>query len=274
MTKLPPRRSAALKLHVRDLSLQPIKRYVDLQRERGRLLAIGKVDVDLDQMVARRFLCDRHRCIQWSPHEKKADARPLIDNSCCSRYVVPVTDMDRAKVATILPQIRKRLAKDHPLVRDKDESPFDLDEEYAFVMKDLPSGACQFVVYDKGLTSCAIHKTCLEEGLDPWEYKPLGCSLWPLALVDYDDDGQERFLLTVYAEATAGIFSETDEGERDDEKRFACLVDNDPAYEPMYRSCEDVLVRVLGAAFYRQLDQKARRYLSAHAKQAERTRSA
>src|SRR5215470_15098654 len=99
--KLPPRRSLALKLYPRDHDRAPIERYVAVQRRRGRIASIGKVDVDLEQLVDRTFLCDRHRCIQWTPHERKADARPLIDNSCCSRYTVPVTDLDRSRVEEI-----------------------------------------------------------------------------------------------------------------------------------------------------------------------------
>ncbi len=96
-----PRRAEALRLYVRDLSKPPVKRYVEVQRTRERLFAIGHVDVDIEQLVDRTFLCDRHRCIQWTPHERKADARPLIDNSCCSRYTVPVTDFDRDKLARL-----------------------------------------------------------------------------------------------------------------------------------------------------------------------------
>jgi hypothetical protein len=247
---------------VRDLAKAPVKRYVEVQRERGRLIAIGNVDVDIEQLVERTFLCDRHRCIQWTPHERKAEARPLIDNSCCSRYTVPVTDLDRKKLAQILPLVRKRLAADHPLRVDEAAPPYELDEEYSFSMREQAGGACQFVIYDRGLSHCAIHKTCLEEGLSPWEYKPLGCSLWPLALIDYeDDDAQERYLLTIYARATEGLFDNDPDMETNDEAHFACLVDRDPAYDPLYRSMEGVLTHVLGESFYRQLDRQAQRHL-------------
>ncbi len=263
-TKPPPRRSNALRMHVRETGQQPVKRYVDVQRERGRMIQIGKVDVDIEQLVERPFLCDRHRCIQWTPHERKADARALIDNSCCSRYTVPVTDLDRRKLAEILPLVRKRLAKSHPLNSDDAAPPYELDEEYAFVMREQAGGACQFVLYEKGLTTCAIHKTCLEEGLDVWEYKPLGCSLWPLALVDYEDDGETRYLLTIYARATAGVFeskNQSPDGD-DDEAHFACLVDQDPSYEPLYRSMEGIVSYALGADFYKKLDRAAQKYLA------------
>ena len=113
-------------MHLRDLNLLPVRRYVDIQRERGRLITIDKVDIDVEQFVERTFLCDRHRCIQWTPHEKKKDARPLIDNSCCSRYMVPVTDLDRTKLAEILPLVRKRLARSHPLVEDQAAPPYQI----------------------------------------------------------------------------------------------------------------------------------------------------
>src|SRR3954453_11869021 len=89
--RLPARRPEALTVHVRDLNLTPIKRYVDIQRERGKLVAIGQVDVDLEQMLERKFLCDRHRCIQWRrPHSKDESRAAIIVNACCSRYQVPV----------------------------------------------------------------------------------------------------------------------------------------------------------------------------------------
>ncbi len=258
--RLPPRRSSALRVHLEDLSRAPVSRYINVQRERGQLVAIGKVDVDLEQIVGRTFLCDRHRCIQWTPHDKKADARPIIDNSCCARYTVPVTDLDRKKLAEILPLVKKRLAINHPLREDPDAIPYEIDDEFAFNLVEREDGVCQFVLYEKGLTTCAIHKTCLEEGLDVWEYKPLGCSLWPLALVDYEVDGKERYLLTVYAAATAGIFENADETENT-ESRFACLIDQDEKYEPVYQATEGILKYALGDAFYAQLDRHAQEYL-------------
>jgi hypothetical protein len=262
MRRKPPRRSEALKLYVRDLGKAPVQRYVEVQKARGRLLAIGNVDVDIDTVVERTFLCDRHRCIQWSPHERRVDARPLIDRSCCSRYTVPVTDLDRDKLAEILPLVRKRLDAAHPLVADQAEPPYEVQSDYSFAMRERDNGACQFVLYEGGLTSCAIHKTCLEEGLDPWAYKPLGCSLWPLAILDYEDEaGKERLLLTIYARATEGLFEDDEEDDNADESDFACLVDHDPSYDPLYRACRGVIVHVFGADFYGKLDKLAQKRL-------------
>jgi hypothetical protein len=258
----PPRRSEALRLYVRDLDKPPVKRYVEVQRTRGRLISIGNIDVDVDSLVERTFYCDRHRCIQWTPHERRQDKKPLIDNSCCSRYTVPVTDLDRDKLAQILPLVRKRLEKGHPLVTDEATPPYELQEDYSFAMRERDNGACQFVLYEKGLTSCAIHRTCLEEGLDPWEYKPLGCSLWPLAVLQYeDDDRKDRLLLTIYSRATEGLFENEADDDIADESSFACLVDDSPEYDAMYRACKGVIVHTFGAEFYRRLDSAAQAHL-------------
>jgi hypothetical protein len=260
--KKPPRRAEALKLYLADLGKAPVQRYAKVQKARGRLISIGKIDVDVENVVERTFLCDRHRCIQWTPHEKLKDKKPLIDRSCCSHYTVPVTDLDVDRIAEILPLVRKRLEKDHPLVLDPKLPPYEVQEDYSFALHERESGACQFVVYDQGRMACAIHKTCLEEGLDPWVYKPLGCSLWPLAILDYeDDDGQDRMLLTIYARATEGLFESEPDDESANESTFACLVDKAPEYDPMYRSCKEVIVHTFGDEFYRKLDTAAQKHL-------------
>src|SRR5262249_3158183 len=131
----PPRRHEALKIHTDDLNQAPLERYAALQRSIGRLLTIGTIDVDVDQLIERNFLCDRHRCIQWTPHKKMADKKPLIDRSCCSTYTVPLTESDRQKVEEILPLVKKRLAKDHPLRVDSNEPFYDIDDDFSFHLR-------------------------------------------------------------------------------------------------------------------------------------------
>src|SRR5689334_18581084 len=127
----PPRRSEALKLYVADLGKAPVQRYAKVKKQLGKLLSIGNVDVDVEHVVERTFLCDRHRCIQWSPKDVA-----LIDRSCCSHYTVPVTDLDRERVAEILPLVRKRLDKNHPLVADQSEPPYEVQDDFSFAMRE------------------------------------------------------------------------------------------------------------------------------------------
>ena len=86
-----------------------------------------------------------------------------------------------------------------------------------------------------------------------------------MALVDYDADGEQRYLLTIYSNATAGIFVDQPGSKHEDEAHFACLVDQDPSYDPLYKSAEGILTYALGAAFYGKLDRLAQKYLSTRA---------
>ena len=260
--KLPPRRSAALRQHVQELNASPTDKYIEVLRARGAILSIGDVDVDIEQIIERNFLCDRHRCIQWRPHTSLKNVEPIIDNSCCSHYDVPVSKFDRVNLMKVLPLVKKRLPEDHLL--NQGGEPFGIDDEFQTIMNTTDTGACQFVLYEDGLTTCAVHKTCLEEGLPVWTHKPVGCSMWPLAVVDYeDDDGKERFLLTVYGSQTNGLFADASERENDSD-HFACLVDDHKDYEPLYKSQTGILAHLFGETFVKQLDQQATKYLKAN----------
>jgi hypothetical protein len=259
--RAPSRRKEALRIHTNDLELMPLERYVELQKSIGRLWSIGKVDVDVDQLVGRKFLCDRHRCIQWTPHERKEDGKPLIDRSCCSSYTVPLTESDRKKVEEILPLVKKRLAPNHALVLDEDEPFYDIEDDFSLALRETDKGTCEFVLYENGMTTCAVHKTCLEEGLDVWDYKPIGCSLWPVAVIDYEADGDKRFLVTAYTKETNGLFDNGLDDEEAEDK-FACIVDDDERYEPLYMSQEGILRYLLGDPFFDELHKRAGKWLA------------
>lgn len=219
-------------------------------RGRGELLVLGTVDVDLPQVVERRFLCDARRCIEWSGKS------PLVDRSCCCRYQVPVTTHDRQRILDHIDEILPHLPEDHRL-HDPSSSPFMIDEGFSFnLIDDNPLGGCEFNLYRDGRCLCLLHQQALARGEDPCAWKPLACSLWPLAVSDYSDDGEERFLLTIYCPQTTDLFEETDTDP------FACLEDQDPAYPSLYQSERPALEYLFGREFWRQLDEAAQPWLS------------
>ncbi len=75
------------------------------------------------------------------------------------------------------------------------------------------------------------------------------------------DDGKERLLLTIYSNTTEALFDNEAEDDSNGESVFACLVDKDPSYDPMYRACRGVIVQTFGDEFYRKLDQQAQKRL-------------
>jgi hypothetical protein len=232
-----------------ELEWSTTKKYVELLRERGDLLELGPVDVDVPQIVKRHFICDSKRCVEWSGET------PLIDRGCCCRYEVPLTARDREAILRRMDEIRPNLPDGHRLL-DPDADPFKMDDDFGFAMvHDNPMGGCQFNQYIDGQCRCVLHLTALQNGDNPQDYKPVACSLWPLAINAYDDDGDERILLTVYCEDNTELF---DEAEDDP---FACIIDQSPSYPRAYQSERPTLEYLFGADWWRELDAKAKKIL-------------
>ena len=224
------------------------RKYVERLRDAGAFLTLGGVDVDATQLVDRHFLCDARRCLET------AGPRVLVDRSCCSRYQVPVTQRDQRVVREHLDEARSLLSPGARLI-DPTADPFVDDEDYGRqLVHDNELGGCEFNVYGEGRCRCALHGAALEAGANPHDYKPLACSLWPLAFSEYAvGRGRPRLLLTAYGEATSEIFDDTDD------EPFACLVDQDPSYPRLYQAERPTLEYLLGAPWWRQLDRVARR---------------
>ena len=247
--KVSNRRIQVLRDFNEELGHSTTKKYVELLRSRDQLLQIGVVDIDVPKIIERRFVCDAKRCIQFS------GTKPLIDRSCCCRYEVPTTRDDRERVLRHLDEVRPLLPEGHRLV-DPEQSPFEPSGEYGLDMvSDNLLGGCQFNMYVEGQCRCVLHGLALSKGENPADYKPLACSLWPLAINDYDDDGYERFLVTIYCEDTEELF------EQNDDEPFACLVDQDPSYPWLYQSERPILEYLFGKAFWFTLHSEASRIL-------------
>ena len=225
------------------------KKYVELLRGRGDLIQIGSIDVDVPQIVQRHFFCDAQRCLQWSGQTL------LVDRSCCCRYDIPLTERDRAIVLKHLPQVRPNLPPTSRL-QDPEADPFELNEDFSYEMvQDNPLGGCQFNLYIDGHCRCALHSTALRLKENPHDWKPIACSLWPLALNSYTDEDEDRLLLTIYCPETMNLFDETDD------EPFACIVDQKTSYPRMYQSEKTTLEFLFGASWWRELDAAAQKIL-------------
>jgi hypothetical protein len=240
-------RTAGVRSALRELEWSTSRRYVQLLRDAGDLLATQDADFDLRELVDRRFDCDSRKCLTWRGEQM------LVDSSCCARYRIELTSLDRERLQGVLPMVREHLPENHAL-QDERVAPWVCDEDYRMVMAEDHRGVCPFVRYDEGRSLCAIHATCLAQGLDPWEHKPISCSLWPIATLEYRVDQGTRTLVTAYGHRTAGLFADDD----DDFDKCACLVDQSPDLPPLYESQRAILNSLFGAAFLRRLDAAAR----------------
>ena len=98
-----------------------------------------------------------------------------------------------------------------------------------------------------GTTGCAFHIAALRRGEDPIDWKPWTCGLVPFA-IDHDEE-RDHHTLRAYDH-------EADWGSGDGEPLDWWCVDSPDAYigaEPVYRSEESLLRRILGDMLYEEL---------------------
>ena len=118
-----------------------------------------------------------------------------------------------------------------------------------------------------GSIGCAFHVAALRRGEDPLDWKPFTCGLVPFA-IDHDDD-DEIHTLRAYEH-------DRDWGSGEGEPLDWWCIDAPEAYvgaEPVYRSEESLLRRVLGDELYEvvaRLHGRALRHAGLHAHQLAR----
>ena len=243
------RQQRVLKAYHDELDWDSLRAYVERQNIDGRVLFVGNVAVDIDQIVERQFMCDGRRCVVWRGED---EAEPLIDRSCCNRYDVPVTREGEARIQRHLDEILAVLPDDHPLQENHtwtDIFEYDEDENQRNFQMTSEIGACVFRLYEDGHSLCAVHKAALANNQNPVDWKPITCLLWPLAIDRYkDDDGKTNWFLSVYCSETEGVF---EQGDPDDP--VACIFDDDEEYPYVYESMKPELEHVFGRDWYQRL---------------------
>jgi len=107
----------------------------------------------------------------------------IIINTCCFKYYVGVSRYKRILIEELL-QSNKKLNMSRALIRENYFSHF--DKTGAAKIKNNNKG-CSFLYKNKkGFYRCRIHKLCLDRSLNPFRYKPVACTLWPLIVFKYD----------------------------------------------------------------------------------------
>lgn len=248
--QMPPmKRQRLLHAYHDELEWDPMRSYVERRSSEGRILFVENVAVDIDQIVARQFVCDGRRCVVWRGENEDV---PLVDRSCCSRYGVPITREGETRIYRHLEAILKELPDDHPLHKAHawdDVFEYDDDDQRSLRMSDN-LGACVFRLYENGHSLCAVHKAALTAGQNPVDWKPITCLLWPLAVDRYEnDEGQTVWFLSVYCEDTDGVFEQNN----DIADPVACIEDDDATYPYVYESMRPELEHVFGREWYIKL---------------------
>jgi len=244
------RRQKVLHAYHDELEWDDLRRYVEEKAAKGRILFVDNVAVDIDQILERQFVCDGRRCIVWRGDDEK---EALQDNSCCSRYGVPISAIGEKRIVQHLDAIVAELPEEHPIKGEKGFSLADIffyDERQRSMLMSGDLGACVFSFYEDGRSYCAIHRAAMKANQSPASWKPLTCLLWPLAVDRYKtDDGNHNWIVTTYSEETDDVF----EQEADGSTPVPCIVDDDEEYPYVYESMRDELEQLFGREWYRKL---------------------
>ena len=196
------------------------------------------------------FLASAWKCI-YGCGCKGTKGRPVA--GCCSDGVFIQADAEDEAGKEDYAKIRKRVkqltADDWDLI-DRYRRDWWKERDKGSRHTRVADGMCVFQNRGDGPTGtmgCAFHVAALRRGEDPLDWKPFVCGLVPFA-VDHDED-DETHTLRAYEH-------ERDWGSGESEPLDWWCLDSPEAYvgrEPVYRSEEGLLRRVLGDELYEEV---------------------
>ena len=186
-------------------------------RKDPNVVRVGRTYVDVAGIIARQINCADGLCMQ------QGDARKLSGKSCCTTFRVPLERRDLERIATVVDQVRTVRdvgaaidAADE--AGDKDTADLWKHDADGLWLETRPTGACVFLSRPRGgIPRCSIHEWALSRGLDFRAYKPEGCCLYPMYLIENGDE----LLVTSYG---SPYMLEVDDEDPDDIKTFACTL--------------------------------------------------
>jgi hypothetical protein len=227
-----------------DLEVE--RRYIDYLVETDRALVIDNLVIDVPAVVDRHFVCDTDLCIGA---KTRSD---LHGRSCCSTFVVRAAPSEIKTIDGLLPDVVKRYPTVAAEIDKAGGSWWHYDEEdYNKVLEVASNGGCIFLTpRQDGAYRCALHAVALEKGLDPKRCKPATCSLYPLFMIEVDDD----VLLTSTWRETRHVIDEDG-----DYHHFGCHEANKRATRPLYVEMRSVLEALFGKKTYKRIKEFARK---------------
>ncbi len=126
-----------------------------------------KWNIDIEEIFSIRHSCEPKNC----------------NGSCCGCFdvVVDAEEVDRIlDYLTLAAKYCKNLFDGDQFI-----NPFEESDNGFFSLETLEDGVCVFFFSnDSGEGLCSLHVAALEIGVEPYEVKPLVCSLWPLAITN------------------------------------------------------------------------------------------
>ena len=228
----------------------PIEKYVDYLREKRRIIEIGNLLFDAQAMM-QPFMCDTRLCI---PRPRPNGSRRKC-TSCCVAYAPRLSTTERDRIEEILPGIRRRF-KWLDAKMKKLGGYYRWGESYDRLLTKDSRRHCVFLTPDTrefGFHACLIHVYCIENGLSPDRHKPSACVMFPLFLLETNDEN-DTILVTSHSREVMAL------GEKDDGGHVAvgCLKKNPYAQRPLYVEMKNTLTAMFGRKAWDLLDKALR----------------
>lgn len=231
---------------------EPWAEYFEAKRDRGDLVRVRDVFVDIPNVIERPFTCDPTTC---SPGLRKRGKE-----SCCKEFSVEVTQREIKTLGKHFDGVSAFLSARDPhwakQVKELDDVVGDHPDNRYQRALGKRQGRCAWSFLDeRGAILCGIHGYALENELDVFAIKPKLCFLFPLLVQDLADG---TWMLTVLDDENSELVSFTSMEE------LPCLAGADTfgtieeGAVPFYIDHRTVLSHLFGKAFVNGLDRLAR----------------
>lgn len=236
-----------------DAFAEPWQAFLDDKKERGDLVKIDNVWVDVPNVIQRVYTCDSTTC---SPGIRRRGVE-----SCCAELSVQITRAEEKMLQKNLDEVSAFMREHDPTwgAGDKDLDDIvevDPDNPWAKQLKKRRK-RCTFAFKgDEGQLWCGIHGWALREGKNVFEVKPKVCFLFPLLLQDLPDD-DDGWLLSAIDEENAPLIGYAAFDELPclhGDKTFGVTAAPAP---PFYENERATITHLLGAGFMKKLDKLA-----------------
>jgi len=222
------------------------RRYMDYLKETDNAIVIDNLVVDVPQVIERRFVCHTALCIGRKP------LKEYLNKSCCTSFQVRVAPEEMERIEPVVqaaaeryPTIAAELARHDGLWWYYNEA------DYNKTLEDKADNSCIFLTpLEDGMFKCALHAVALEKGWNPATCKPAACAMFPLFVVEVDDD----LLLTCTCRDTRHV---TDGN--GNYRHFGCLQENGMATLPLDQEMKSALVEMFGQRVWNAIDREARK---------------
>lgn len=226
--------------------------------------------VEIDNFIFDKFSLNKKivlsKCLQCEKYQSE---------NCCQGRSYPMSKENQDNLLSILAGVVDIMPNKDNLAN--------VVKKYGVVTKGgttttrgTANGVCFFNMVDNGHELCAIHKYCVENGLNPVKYKPYPCSLFPIEGIVLpngktfvfgscnETGGFSMFFYTLYRRVCVNTKNllKIDEGLTKskysklvniNEIKRDCLVD---FYRPMWVEQKNVLRWFIGSGVYAELETK------------------